>query len=128
MRSLPLYSPVFILVPLALSSLVQGCGGGSDVDMGRKASGGSGGTGSGGTIATGGSGGDVQLGGTGGSGGTSSGGSSGAMGDTCGGMPCADYEGTQDFMGDGVPSDAPDSFGGGTEQEPGTDVMREPAI
>jgi hypothetical protein len=126
MRCLPLYSPVFVFAPLALSWLVQGCGGGSDVDMGRKASGGAGGAGTGGSIATGGAGGGVQVGGTGGS--TSSGGSSGAMGDTCGGMPCADYEGTHDFMGDGVPSDAPDSFGDGTEHEPGTDVMREPAM
>jgi hypothetical protein len=112
---------------------MSACGGNAEVfkkadrrgSGGTSGQGGSGGTipGSGGTIGSGG----TSAGGTIGSGGTNAG-SGGSAGETCGGKPCAGHTGSKDFTTPGTPSDAGDTFDGGTPRDPGTDTTREPAI
>jgi WD40-like Beta Propeller Repeat len=105
----------------ALFGLTPACGGGGDDDTsfvdvaaGGQAQGGSSNN----------SGGSVSLGGNSGS---SSGGNGGGV-DMCGGMPCANHTGGQDFVGMDAPADAPDLFGGGTPHDPGSNADNEPAI
>ncbi|MFT3923233.1 MAG: MopE-related protein [Myxococcales bacterium] len=46
----------------------------------------------------------------------------------CGNGPCADHTGQKDFVADGAPGNAGQLFDGATEQAPGVDAAREPAV
>jgi hypothetical protein len=112
-----------------LAALAEGCGGNSEVYMGSTPR-----AGSAGAMAQGATGGTAGRGsfGSGGAAGSGVGGSSigGTGGDveTCGGVPCSNHTGVVDFVDTDAPPDAPDTFGGGTTHDNGSDSAREPAM
>lgn len=107
------FSHALLCVALGAAGLCgYACGGGETPQDGGKSSG---------------SGGDSSILDPGTGGGDSSGGG-GDGGNTCGGRPCANHQGERSFFEEGVDEKAADRFKSGTEQPPGTDAGREPAI
>jgi hypothetical protein len=108
----------WILGATCVTAALAGCGGSTDVDVGQD-----------GGMAASSSGGSLSLGGSKATGGSKANGGSGSGTDTpCGAMPCADHTGEQTFVDADTPEDAPDTFGGATPHDPGTDADREPFI